>query len=52
MEIIRTQFPSMDPWETSVRPALTLLPRLMAFLFLAGAGKSVLWYVNHSRIPS
>jgi hypothetical protein len=38
------EFSSMGSWKTSVNTlALTLLLRLKAFLFVAGAGKSVLW---------
>ena len=32
-------------------PALTILQRLISFLFVAGAGKSVFWYVNLLIIP-
>jgi len=47
MEIIRpAKFSSLDPRETSVIAQQLLLWVLTVFFFAAGAGKSVLWYVN------
>jgi hypothetical protein len=48
MESIRgAGFPSMGSWETSVNTnSLWLFQRLKFSVFVAGAGKSVLWYVK------
>jgi hypothetical protein len=46
MESIWSEFASMDPWQTSVLNTRTLLRRLTTYPFVAGAGKSVLWYAN------
>jgi hypothetical protein len=41
----------MGSWETSVYlPIFSLTQRLMPFNFVAGAGKSVLWYVTLSIV--
>jgi hypothetical protein len=49
----RPGFPSMGSWETSVNAQLLrFLQRLKFFLFVAGAGKSVLWYVKLLIFPS
>src|SRR5579863_931422 len=48
MESIWNEFPSVDPWQTSVsaQPHLLCHTDAEGFTFLAGAGKSVLWYAN------
>jgi len=48
MEKIWTEFLTMDSWDTSVCPVLTLSQRLIISPFVAGAGKSVIWYVDPS----
>src|SRR5712691_2494645 len=49
MESIWTEFATLDTRETLVyRPSPDLSQKLIGYYFLAGAGKSVLWYV----IPS
>jgi hypothetical protein len=52
MKSIRTEFTSMDPWETSVVVQQFLLQMLMVSPLIAGAGKSVLWYVDPSLFLS
>jgi hypothetical protein len=41
----------MGPWETSVNAQLLRFCRLKFFLFVAGAGKSVFWYVKPLIFP-
>jgi hypothetical protein len=54
MEGVRDlQLPSVGPWETSVNAQLLrLVETEFFFLFVAGAGKSVLWYVKLLIFPS
>ena len=48
MEIYWSKFPLMDSWKTLVFRTLALSLELIIFGCIAGAGKSVLWYVNLS----
>ena len=48
VEMFWAKLALMDAWETFVFCAFTLLLELIIFTPVAGAGKSVLWYVNLS----
>ena len=52
MEIVWSPgFPSMGSWETSVNPNSSWLAQRLKFsVFVAGAGKSVLWYLKAFHI--
>ena len=50
MESVRSEFTFMDPWETFVVIRFSSFQRLTV-CFVAGAGKSVLWYVEHWILP-
>lgn len=53
LEIVWTKLSSLDSWETLVVLWLCAFIEVDGFsLALAGAGKSVLWYVNVSIVQS